>query len=842
MKIKHKLFTLARLVKAISTAFIFDSYVSNILIAVTILGTGYTYYLLNSLESKYYTIYNVLEIKKLNDSINSQFNKTLFGLNYDNINDNIAKINEIVAKIQDDGNLYPFLADAENRNSFFNLKKAINQKTSLIEEYKILKGQISDGIIYLSENLKYVGNIKKIDGIYADLMLESMGLETEFNSIESDISALLEQINDKFSMDYVYLTNANNFAKTMRVFEKKIEENKAIGLNSKISDVIDRLKNFFYSNIRNVFIMFGLFAFIALFAYTKFLVIKAKHKKNLSAIRAYEAIIHHSLNAFLECNKKGFIINSNKTFKRLFGANLIGQKMNFVRYENDKHRKFDVFQDLCEHKKVKIYSELYAKGKNGKLIAVKVVGVPEFTKRGMVDGAYLILTDTTKERQVEHDLGYTKAVIEKSAKIDHVSRLPNYVAVQDMLVNSESSGARLIYVSVNRFNNLHFFYSSLIINLIIVELANSLKLCIDANCPNSTLYKLQDGDFCIKYKGDDIERDAAAICKFFNSKNIVVTTYEDDSIYPDISVTLGVSLEHDTTNIDRLTQSKFSVQKAVKNDKDVEFYAENDEIERIYKQNQEISRLIRYAVKTKDKVIVECQGLFEETIINGEKTYKAASYEILVRIRDEYDNIHYPGEFLGVAKKSSLYIPLTKCIIDLAFDLLDKHQTTRFSLNLSSLDMANESVRTSFLNKLSNCKNASNLTIEILESEEIEDYTQVDMFLGSVKNLGCKIAIDDFGSGYSNYYRLLELNIDYLKIDGSIIRKLPTDKRAKIMVETIISLAEKQGCDIVAEFVADETILEEINKFKDENGKPQIKYLQGFFLGKPTDPAKIKFE
>ena len=57
--------------------------------------------------------------------------------------------------------------------------------------------------------------------------------------------------------------------------------------------------------------------------------------------------------------------------------------------------------------------------------------------------------------------------------------------------------------------------------------------------------------------------------------------------------------------------------------------------------------------------------------------------------------------------------------------------------------------------------------------------------------MGAMIAIDDFGSGYSNYYRILELDIDNIKIDGSIIKKLPTDENARVLVETIVSFAEK---------------------------------------------------
>ena len=128
--------------------------------------------------------------------------------------------------------------------------------------------------------------------------------------------------------------------------------------------------------------------------------------------------------------------------------------------------------------------------------------------------------------------------------------------------------------------------------------------------------------------------------------------------------------------------------------------------------------------------------------------------------------------------------------------------------------------------KLESCPDPSRVCFEMLESEELSDYAMANEFIKRAKKYGCKISIDDFGSGYSNYYRILELDIDNIKIDGSIIKKLPTDENARVLVETIVSFARRQGYKIVAEFVSNEEILEYIKKFG-------ISYAQGFLLGKP---------
>jgi c-di-GMP phosphodiesterase len=92
--------------------------------------------------------------------------------------------------------------------------------------------------------------------------------------------------------------------------------------------------------------------------------------------------------------------------------------------------------------------------------------------------------------------------------------------------------------------------------------------------------------------------------------------------------------------------------------------------------------------------------------------------------------------------------------------------------------------------------------------------------------MGCRIAIDDFGSGYSNFEYLLQLNIDYIKIDGSLIRNLDIDKNAQVVVETIVDFAKKLNITVVAEYVHNEAIYEKVKELN-------IDRSQGFFLAEP---------
>ena len=118
------------------------------------------------------------------------------------------------------------------------------------------------------------------------------------------------------------------------------------------------------------------------------------------------------------------------------------------------------------------------------------------------------------------------------------------------------------------------------------------------------------------------------------------------------------------------------------------------------------------------------------------------------------------------------------------------------------------------------------LTVEILETQSIDYETNVRTFVKKIHEVGAKIAIDDFGSGYANFKHITNIECDYLKIDGSLIKDLDHDRDARLIVETIIVFAKKLGKQTVAEFVHSEKIYEIVKELG-------IDYAQGYYLGKP---------
>jgi len=118
------------------------------------------------------------------------------------------------------------------------------------------------------------------------------------------------------------------------------------------------------------------------------------------------------------------------------------------------------------------------------------------------------------------------------------------------------------------------------------------------------------------------------------------------------------------------------------------------------------------------------------------------------------------------------------------------------------------------------------LIVEIVESEGIESFDEVFLFVEALRAYGCRIAIDDFGSGYSNFSYLSKINIDFIKIDGSLIKDIDKDENQRIVVESILHFAKAQGIKTIAEFVENKEIFDILVELG-------VDFSQGFFFSKP---------
>ncbi len=215
------------------------------------------------------------------------------------------------------------------------------------------------------------------------------------------------------------------------------------------------------------------------------------------------------------------------------------------------------------------------------------------------------------------------------------------------------------------------------------------------------------------------------------------------------------------------------------------------------------------------------------------KTGKPAHYECLLRMTKTDGTSVSAGEFIQIAEQLGLARLIDRRTLELTIDILKAHPDVHLSLNVSSLTSSDHEWVVA-LHRLTGGKAefTKRLTIEITETAAIHDVDQTRAFVDTLKEFGCKVAIDDFGAGYTSFKNLKALNADLVKIDGAFVKDLTEDLSDQVFIKTMVELARTFNMETVAEWVGDEATA----KFLIDAG---ITYLQGFYYGQPIEVSEL---
>lgn len=215
------------------------------------------------------------------------------------------------------------------------------------------------------------------------------------------------------------------------------------------------------------------------------------------------------------------------------------------------------------------------------------------------------------------------------------------------------------------------------------------------------------------------------------------------------------------------------------------------------------------------------------------KTGKPAIYECLLRMELPDGRVVSAGEFIPVAEQLGLARLIDRRALELALELLQKHAALVVSINVSSLTASDPDwIETLLAASDKHADLAGRLIVEITETTAIHDLDQTKAFVDTLRELGCRIAIDDFGAGYTSFKNLKVLKVDMVKIDGAFVKDIAADLSDQVFIKTMVDLARSFNLETVAEWVGDE----ESVRILTEAG---IDYLQGYYYGVPIDPAVL---
>ena len=419
-----------------------------------------------------------------------------------------------------------------------------------------------------------------------------------------------------------------------------------------------------------------------------------------------------------------------------------------------------------------------------------------------------------QEEVVSYSSNLEVEVAKKSSEVSYryyhnsLTNLPNRLKLtEDIEVCKEP---KLVLFNIDKFQHFNDYFGSKRGDNVIIFLANKLNYLTEAPL---TLFHLSGDEFGVL--GDDSvskDRFFEKTMKIFEQiKTFEVVESENKVV---LNITAGFALSSGGV----FSKADIALKRAKQENRDYLVYDDKKRIRENFLKHLNQLRELSYAI-SRDRMQIYLQPICDA------KSKAIEKYEVLVRMLDSKGEVLAPVAFLEVAKEAKLYPKITEIVFAKTMELVNQGKI-KCSMNISIDDILNKKTRTMILKGLEKSDYSQNLTFELLESENIEKYDKVQDFINEVKALNAKLAIDDFGTGYSNFDHLMHLDVNFLKIDGSLVKGLEDDLLSQNFVRAMVGFAKELGIKTVAEYVASEGIYELLLDYG-------IDYVQGYWLGKP---------
>ena len=478
---------------------------------------------------------------------------------------------------------------------------------------------------------------------------------------------------------------------------------------------------------------------------------------------------------------------------------VLGKPHSIVRGEEDGK----IFQQLWEtikNKKV-WYGVLKNRKKNGEFYWVNINIRPILDEKNEIIEYIAIRHEIT-------DLVLKTEELKRNLRLDSLTNIGNrYKLIEDV---SKSVNPCISILDIVSFSDVNDFFGYKTGDNVLKIVARKIEeLLIDKE--NYKVYRDHSDTFCIVAQNEDRDKFIKNIDEISKTIGKVPIVIKSRELYVQLSYVFSFESK------ENLLETANIIKRYSHANKNIIIYDKALELEKDYEKNIFWTLKIKKALD-EDKIVPYFQPIYNL------KTNKIEKYEALVRLIDG-NNVISPYYFLDISKKSKQYLQLTKTMIQKTFDYF-KDKDFEFSINLTFEDIKSEYISSFIIELLKEYEIGHRVVFEIVESEEIDNFRKINEFFVTIREYGCKIAIDDFGSGYSNFEYLAKLNVDYIKIDGSLIKDILINKSSQNIVSMLVNFAKGQKVKTIAEFVSNKDILNKVRELG-------IDYVQGYYIKEP---------
>lgn len=402
--------------------------------------------------------------------------------------------------------------------------------------------------------------------------------------------------------------------------------------------------------------------------------------------------------------------------------------------------------------------------------------------------------------------------LKKSLFINHATNTYNTSQLQlDLLKSKRTVGAM---INIKRIQQYEIAFGLENIENI---LSNFIKWIYLQEGIKVTLYHITYSTFVCLFETNDIDEVEQWSLNILNKLKYKTFTIIDNSPIH-LNTTISLATGKGKELIQHLRIAQIEAQKKNKN-----FYLYEQEGMDVIKEQTKNFYWVDFLINSikEDKLVPFFQPIVETN------TGKIIKYECLARIKDG-DNIISPFYFIEAAKQLGVITQITKIILEKSCQAI-RNTNLGISVNITKDDLI-EGYLSKMLfdltkrNKLLN----SQVTLEILEEISVFGSDEVVNELLKLKKEGYKIALDDFGSENASFCRMMDLNIDIIKIDGMFIKNIATHKNSRLIVEGMVHLAKLFNYEVVAEYVHNKEVVEVLKSLG-------IQYSQGYYFSEPLE-------
>ncbi|MCW7537377.1 EAL domain-containing protein [Aquabacterium sp. A7-Y] len=449
---------------------------------------------------------------------------------------------------------------------------------------------------------------------------------------------------------------------------------------------------------------------------------------------------------------------------------------------------------------------------------------PIFGGEGQLWGAVMVMHDVSRTRQLAHELSY-------QASHDPLTDLLNRTAFDERLdaaiAKAERQGRQhvLMFLDLDQFKVVNDSCGHIAGDALLKQLSQVLGRQVRKD---DTLARLGGDEFGVLLEDCPLPS-ALRVAEDLRQQVSELQFVWQGKVFR-IGVSIGIVAildgRHSRSDLLRMADTACYLAKDhgrnrlhVYDDTDQSVVQRQGEIDWVSKLQNALSE---------DRLFLEGQRI--ESLTEGQGG--SMSYEILVRLRDENGRVVPPMAFLPAAERYGLMTGIDKWVIDKALELHARcarefGQRLKFSINLSGVTMCDPTIADYVTDKIRQYQvEPSAICFEVTETAAIANLPLAIEFIACLRRLGCRFALDDFGSGMSSFGYLKQLPVDYVKIDGSFVKEMLQDPVDYAMVEAINTIAHRMGLKTVAEFVENQELIDALRVMG-------VDFVQGYGVERP---------